>query len=143
MSDIRMGGCLCGAVRYRVTGPLRGVIYCHCSQCRKQTGHFYAATSADDDRLEIQPADELAWYAASDFAERGFCAKCGSALFWKRNDSRVTSILAGSLDEASGLSAEAHIFVADKPDYYQIEDGLPKFAHSNGGAIEEERTERS
>jgi len=56
MTTSHNGSCLCGSVRFTASGPLRGVIYCHCSQCRKQSGHYYAATSVDDDRLEIEVA---------------------------------------------------------------------------------------
>jgi hypothetical protein len=112
---------------------LRGVVYCHCSQCRKQTGHFYAATDVADADLDISGADRLTWYAASPEAKRGFCSICGSALFWKRNDSARTSILAGALELPTGLAAESHIFVADKGDYYEIGDGLPQFPGSRPG----------
>lgn len=130
MAEVHTGACLCGAVRLRTTGRLRGVVYCHCSQCRKQTGHYYAATDVTDDRLEVTGADNITWYAASDFAKRGFCRTCGSALFWKRNGSEVTSIMAGLFDSPSGLKAESHIFVADKGDYYAITDDLPQFERS-------------
>lgn len=127
----REGGCLCGAVRFRTSGRLRGVVYCHCSQCRKQSGHIYAATDIKDAELEIEGADNLTWFAASDFAKRGFCSICGSALFWKRNGADVTSVMAGVFDQPSGLVAEAHIFVADKGDYYEITDGLPQYPRSS------------
>ncbi|TKT76844.1 GFA family protein [Aquamicrobium sp. LC103] len=120
------GGCLCGAVRFRTTGKLRGIVYCHCSQCRRQTGHYYAATNVNDADLEVEGAQNLTWFAASDFAKRGFCGTCGSALFWKHNELDHTSVLAGSFDNPSGLRGERHIFVADKGDYYSIEDDLPK-----------------
>lgn len=126
MQERHEGGCLCGAVRYETRGPLRGVVYCHCSQCRRQTGHVYAATDVDDDRLTVRGGENVAWYEASDFARRGFCRRCGSALFWKHKDSAKTSIMAGGFDRPSGLKAEAHIFVADKGDYYEIADGLPQ-----------------
>lgn len=126
MQERHEGGCLCGAVRYETRGPLRGVVYCHCSQCRRQTGHVYAATDVDDDRLTVRGGENVAWYEASDFARRGFCRRCGSALFWKHKDSAKTSIMAGGFDRPSGLRAEAHIFVADKGDYYEIADGLPQ-----------------
>jgi hypothetical protein len=131
MTEIRQGGCLCGAVRFRTKGELRGVVYCHCSQCRRQTGHFYAATDVEDSRLEVEGMEKVTWYAASDFAKRGFCGTCGSALFWKRNGADVTSIMAGGFDQPSGLVAQAHIFVAGKGDYYEICDGLPQFARSS------------
>lgn len=125
------GGCLCGAVRFRTSGTLRGVIFCHCSQCRRQTGHIYAATDVKDAELDIAGADKLTWFAATDFAKRGFCSTCGSALFWKRNGADVTSVMAGSFDQPSGLVAEAHIFVADKGDYYAIGDGLAQYPRSS------------
>ncbi|MBO6636780.1 MAG: GFA family protein [Roseitalea sp.] len=124
---MKTGGCHCGAVRYTVTGPLRDVIYCHCTQCRKQTGHFVAATRAADDALDIAGADALTWYAASPDAKRGFCRHCGSLVFWKRDGSDMTSIMAGSMDRPTGLVASHHIYAADKGDYYEIADGLPVF----------------
>jgi hypothetical protein len=106
------------------------VIYCHCSQCRKQSGHFYAATNVSDDALSIEGADRLTWYAASPHAKRGFCSTCGSALFWKLNGSNETSVMAGAFELPSGLRGEAHIFVGDKADYYDIADGLPQYQRS-------------
>lgn len=131
MDSKRSGGCLCGKVRFTTSGALRGVVYCHCSQCRRQSGHFYAATNVADDRLTIEGSSNLTWYEASTSAQRGFCRFCGSGLFWKRNGSDVTSVLAGAFEQPSGLAAEMHIFVADKGDYYEIADGLPQFARSS------------
>jgi hypothetical protein len=124
---MKTGGCHCGAVRYTVTGPLRDVIYCHCTQCRKQTGHFVAATRVADETLAITGAGQLTWYAASPGARRGFCRHCGSLLLWKRDGSDMTSIMAGSMDLPTGLTASHHIFAADKGDYYELADGLPVF----------------
>jgi hypothetical protein len=130
MSDIHTGSCLCGAVRFRCAGPLRGVVYCHCSQCRKQTGHHYAATSVAEADLIVEGADHITWFSASAFARRGFCAICGSALFWKHNQSDEISVMAGAFDLPTGLRGEVHIFVADKGDYYSIDDGLAQFERS-------------
>ena len=58
MDDNHSGSCLCGAVRFKTRGPLRGVIYCHCSQCRKQSGHFYAATNVADENITIAGTDK-------------------------------------------------------------------------------------
>ncbi|EKF17934.1 GFA family protein [Nitratireductor pacificus] len=135
MSSHNDGSCLCGAVRFRTSGPLRGVVYCHCSQCRKQTGLYYAATDVRDDDLTIEGAESLTWYAASDFARRGFCKVCGSALFWKRNGADQVSIMAGAFEQPTGLAADSHIFVADKGDFYTIDDGLPQHARSSAGVI--------
>jgi hypothetical protein len=123
---LHKGGCSCGAVRFEARGDLRPVIYCHCEQCRRQSGHFVAATAIADDRLAVTGAENITWYDSSDVARRGFCRNCGSGLFWKDGRLAQTSILAGSLDLPSGLTASHHIFVAQKGDYYAIDDGLPQ-----------------
>ena len=127
MADRHEGACLCGAVRFTAHGPLRGVVYCHCSQCRKQTGHHYAATNVADRNIEIKGTGDITWYRASEKARRGFCRICGSALFWKHDELDTISVMAGAFEKPTGLKADAHIFVADKGDYYGIGDGLPQF----------------
>ena len=126
------GRCLCGRVTLVVERFHRDVVYCHCSQCRRQTGHCYAAAAALDEHLAITDDDALSWYAASGTAKRGFCRHCGSALFWKAEGSASTSVLAGCLDAPTGLVATAHIFVADKGDYHDIADGLPTYPAADG-----------
>lgn len=120
------GGCLCGQVRYEVTGPLRPIIACHCSQCRRQTGHFLASTAAARAHFALTRADGLKWYVSSPKARRGFCANCGSTLFWDGRGHDYIAIAAGTLDMPSGLKIAQHIFTADKGDYYAIDDGLPQ-----------------
>lgn len=122
MHDV-VGSCLCRAVTYRVTGPLRPVIACHCVQCRKTSGHHVAATSAPRDAVRV--SGEVSWFSSSDTARRGFCSVCGSNLFWDGPGSNL-SIFAGTLDAPTGLKLKAHIFCADKGDYYELEDGLPQ-----------------
>lgn len=121
------GGCLCGGVRYRVDGPLSDIDACHCSQCRKTTGHYFAATSCKRAALTLESDETLAWYQSSAGARRGFCSRCGASLFWERNDSGKIAILAGTLDQPTGLKMIDHIYVDDKGDYYEIADELPQF----------------
>ena len=121
----RTGGCLCEAVRFAVTGPLREVLICHCGQCRRQHGHAAAFTNAPRKRVRFLEERGLAWYRSSESAERGFCRECGSCLFWRRVGSQTLSVTAGSLDQPTGLACAAHVFTAWKGDYYEIaEDGL-------------------
>jgi len=133
MSEIRTGSCLCGRVKFTVKGAMRDVVGCHCHQCRKQSGHFYATTSANDEDLEVHGIEALKWYQSSEKARRGFCSECGSALFWKYDGEAATSILAGGIDAPTGLKLTSHIFVADKGDYYEVGDGLPQFQKSRPG----------
>src|SRR6478609_8327638 len=100
------GRCLCGAVRYEVRGPLRDVLLCHCVECRRWSGHVFAATSAQKDDLVLLASEALRWIASPESesdARRGFCAECGSSLFWDAPARETISIAAGSLDEPTGL----------------------------------------
>jgi hypothetical protein len=123
------GGCLCGAIRYTVFGPLREVVVCHCSRCRRQHGHIAAYTEAAMDDVAISEGGALTWYVA-DGRQRGFCTHCGASLFWRRTGDDRISIAAGTLDEPTGLGTESHIFVASKGDYYAIADDLPQHPES-------------
>ncbi|MGR3461754.1 MAG: GFA family protein [Roseovarius sp.] len=123
---MHQGSCLCGDVRFQIDGPMRSITACHCRQCRKQSGHLWAVTSVAKDDLRFDCDDGLTWYRASTAARRGFCNRCGSALFWKPDGEPRICITAASLDEPTGLRLEKHVFVADKGDYYDIDDGLPQ-----------------
>jgi hypothetical protein len=128
VETMHTGGCLCGGVRYEIRGKLRGVVACHCAQCRRTSGHHSAMSSAPNDRLSLTCAATLVWYRSSASAERGFCSVCGSNLFWRPDGENRTSITAGTLDTPTQIAMARHIFTAEKSDYYEIEDGLPKMA---------------
>ena len=127
MDEDQTGGCLCGKVRFTTKGPLREVIFCHCSQCRRQSGLYFAATSVPAEAISLAGADHITWFASSDFAKRGFCACCGTILFWKPNAEARYAILAGAFDTPGCLRPGSHICTAGRPEFYQINDGLPQF----------------
>jgi hypothetical protein len=122
----RAGGCLCGAVRYEVRGALRPIVMCHCTQCRRVTGHVMAATAARLADFRLLSEGGLGWYDSSAEARRGFCSHCGSTLFWQGVGRDYLSIAAGTLDDSSGLTIACHIFTADKGAYYEIADAAPQ-----------------
>jgi hypothetical protein len=124
--ETHTGGCLCGGVRYSARGALRHVIACHCSQCRRTSGHHAAMTSVPTQDLVLISSTTLAWYRSSPRAERGFCHVCGGNLFWRPDGENRTAITAGTLDLPTGLELAEHIFVDDKSDYYVLGDGLPQ-----------------
>lgn len=124
-AEIHQGSCLCGAVHWRVTGPLRSIIACHCHQCRKTSGHFAAMTSTPHDRFELIRDDGLAWYQSSAEARRGFCRTCGSSLFWQPTAEARIAIAAGTIDGPTGLAVARHIYCADKGDYYDLPADIP------------------
>ena len=130
-NDKVTGGCLCGAIRFEIEGGLREVIACHCGQCQRTHGNFATYTATARDRLVIVEQRGLAWYQSSDTARRGFCRECGASLFWDPMPKDYIAVSAGSLDQPTGLKLTKHIFVEDKPDFYEITDGLPQYKASS------------
>lgn len=120
------GKCDCGKVCFEVEDVRKTVTVCHCSQCRRTSGHLWAATRAPYDTVRFSTDDGLEWYASSEFAKRGFCKFCGSSLFYRMNDEDGIGIAAGCLDAPTDLQIAKHIFVKDKGDYYEITDGAPQ-----------------
>ncbi|MEM7279132.1 MAG: GFA family protein [Pseudomonadota bacterium] len=120
------GGCLCGQVRFKLHGKRREVVYCHCEQCRKISGHFVAATAVAPDDLDWENERGLRWFASSEDAERGFCQHCGSSLFWRPKHGGHISVMAGSIDGETGLKASEHIYLDSAGDYYELGDQLPQ-----------------
>ena len=118
------GSCLCGAVRFEVSGEVTRNSACHCTMCRKVSGHYWAAANAAPGSLKID--GPVTWYASSDIADRGFCPTCGSALFWRPSHGKHVSFALGAVDGETGLALQRHIFTADKGDYYDLTDDLPK-----------------
>ncbi len=120
------GSCLCGAVRFEVAGELKPPDACHCTQCRKVSGHYWASTDVPRKSLTIHGADSVAWFRSSEKVQRGFCSTCGSALFWDPIQQDRIGVAMGAFDSPTGTRLAIHIFVADKGDYYDIGDGLPQ-----------------
>lgn len=122
------GSCLCGAVRFEVTAGLEHNDACHCTKCRKTSGHYWASTDVPRSDVTIEGADNVTWYASSEKVRRGFCSTCGSALFFEPVHREWLAIAMGAFDTPTGVTLRKHIFVADKGDYYEIADGLPQIA---------------
>ncbi len=132
------GGCLCGGVRYRIHGQRRGIIDCHCENCRRTHGHVAAYTAANKNDLTMLSPHTLNWYHDSSVdTYRGFCSVCGGSLFWdaRKTNNRI-SIAAGSLDSGHGLKTLGHVYVAEAGEYYSIHDDLPQFPYSNDNKLE-------
>ncbi len=121
------GGCLCGAVRYQLQPPLRPVVACHCRQCRRTSGNYVSATNVPRLSFALTSSDGLKWYRSSERARRGFCRECGSSLFWSADALDTISIMTGTIDGETGLRTVAHICVADKGDYYELNPSEPQY----------------
>ena len=122
------GGCLCGKVRYEISGRLFDASHCHCSMCRRQHGAVYA-TYADFDPADFRwVAGEalVKTYEPSTDGGWCFCSECGSSLAGTENG-RVTSITLGTVEGDPGIAPESHIFVGSKASWHDIDDQLPQF----------------
>ena len=127
MTTTLQGGCLCKAIRYRITmasAELPGT-YCHCSMCRKATGGGYAA-------FVSVPRDALDWthgtvkvFRSSPVASRGFCADCGSPLFYEADGEDHVALTVGSLDDASGFRPDHHYGVESRLPWVDCGPNLP------------------
>lgn len=118
------GSCLCGQIQFETDAPAQGPSMCHCGQCRKQSGGIWASAYVPE--ADIVITGPVNWFHASAQAKRGFCARCGSFLFWKAHDEGTISFALGAVEKPTGLKIEKHIFTASKGDFYEIADGLPQ-----------------
>ena len=125
------GSCLCGGVRYEITGELVGRInYCHCSQCRKASGSSFGTTAgvnASDFRIVAGEGLVSSW-ESSPGNHRCFCSRCGSPLF-KRVESSpaILRLRLGTLDTDPGVKVERHIYVRSKAPWVEIVDDLSQY----------------
>jgi hypothetical protein len=125
------GGCLCGKVRYTVTGPFSAFHICHCSQCRRSTGSAHASnifTTAD--RLEwLSGEDQITGFIPDepDVISKSFCSYCGSLVPYISAKSGKLIIPAGSLSEDPGIRPDDNIFWGDRADWYDTVSQTPKF----------------
>jgi hypothetical protein len=129
------GSCLCGTVRFTAVGPMRPVIACHCTQCRRTSGHYWAASSVPHDRFRLTGEDGLAWFRSSPAARRGFCRRCGASLFWQPEGESTIHFAPGALDGPTGLAVGAHWFAQDGGDYYAPSGPPPPPAAGPGPAL--------
>ena len=111
------GGCHCGEVRFRATGPLREILMCHCSDCLKITGTSWGASAVHADDFSWLGDGRPRWYGSSEWAERGFCPTCGSQMFYRRRDLPLISIAPGAFDSSEMLSVSGQIYAESHPSW--------------------------
>jgi len=134
MSEHNISGqCLCGAVSFTVSGQINRVSACYCSQCRAQNGGgaFHGAEFAGE--MVFHQDDQLKWYDSSDKARRGFCAACGSSLFWQsKTNTQYFDVSLGAFTDDSLFTLDAHIFVDSKAAYQRPPNNAPHYTESTG-----------
>ncbi|MFN8222460.1 MAG: GFA family protein [Gaiellales bacterium] len=118
------GGCLCGSVRFELEPPLRNILVCHCSLCRRAGTLAGAYTAVPIERLRLLSEGGLRWYVDRNERRRGFCQECGSTLFWQAGSQSI-SISAGALDEPGELRVAEHIFTGSAALWESIPPDAP------------------
>ena len=130
MSRALYGSCLCGSLKYQISGELFMAAYCHCSMCRKSHGSAFRPRALlwSKDFQWLQSRECLADYASSPGVHRMFCSKCGSPLIAYSNQyPTIFNLALGTLDDDPGIRPEAHWHVASKASWFEITDDLPQY----------------
>ena len=129
------GACLCGAVRFEIHGPIRQIVYCHCSQCRKAQGSAFATNgivSAAEFRI-VQGEDALTRYESTPGQSKYFCQTCGSPILSK-TASRPQQV--GTIESDIQERPMAHIFATSRANWETICGDLPQYeGHEPGRDI--------
>jgi hypothetical protein len=129
------GGCLCGAVRYRIASAPFDAGWCHCRMCQLNSGSpamvFASVPSAD---YVVESGEEhVRRYPSSEKAERWFCARCGTPLLFREHGGRTHDFSVATLDRPEAVSPEFHIFYDSRIAWAEAADALPRFARSRHG----------
>ena len=111
------GHCLCGTVTVRATPVRRHVEACHCTMCRRWSGLAYLGVHCGSD-VAFEGEEHIVRYRSSEWAERGFCGRCGSSLFFHYLPKGTYGLLAGLFPDDALLQLNEEIFIDEKPDYY-------------------------
>ncbi|MGV3526927.1 MAG: GFA family protein [Candidatus Sericytochromatia bacterium] len=119
MTQVQKGSCHCGSVAFEVRDGA-GIVACHCQDCQKMHGNFFAVLVADQDKVTYLKDDTVTWYRSSDAVQRSFCSTCGSRLFKKPDEGQKIMISAGLLGRETGLKITKNIFTESKPDWYEL-----------------------
>jgi len=130
----KSGGCLCGAVRILAKNVSNKAGACHCDMCRRWAGGPFMAVDCGSD-VSFEGEENLSTYASSEWAERGFCNKCGSNLFYKLKETNQYIMAVGIFDDGESFVFDHQVFINEKPDYYNFANethnmtGAEVFAH--------------
>ena len=122
------GGCLCGAVRYRVEALASDVAdYCHCSQCRKASGAPVVAwIQVPPDRFAVTKGEARA-FRSSARAQRWFCGECGGQVYMTDDEGRSVGVTLGSLDDPSAVKPTVHGWASAQISWLCLTDDLPRY----------------
>jgi len=123
------GGCMCGAVRYEVTGESFGVAHCHCNSCRKHNGGPVGTLAGYNKDQVTFSGDERKMYESSPGVGRAFCGKCGTPLTWEGESggAYIFEFHISTFDNPDALVPTGHSFDAERIAWFDIADNLPRY----------------
>jgi hypothetical protein len=125
---VLVGGCWCGAVRYRVADAFLYASNCHCSRCRAATGSaFKPFAGIEREKLALTEGLDALLVVGDDDLNDTRCSACGSLLFSVVREGAYVHVALGTLADAPGIRPTKHIFVGSKAPWFEITDDLPQF----------------
>jgi hypothetical protein len=128
------GGCSCGAVRYEVRSALTGCGYCHCRMCQMASGAPVLIFASAPLSTYAITRGEPAKRRSSGFGERWHCADCGTPLAMRvDHEPHSIDVAIITLDDPAVVSPQFHIWTESAPDWFAIDDALPRFARARPG----------
>lgn len=113
------GECLCGAVSLHLQHDKPSMSACHCSMCRRWTGGPFMTLECHT-APRIEGIEHVSTYASSEWAERGFCSRCGTHLFYRLTQGEAYAVPAGLFAGSENWPFELQIFVDEKPGNYRF-----------------------
>ena len=135
MSDQKklVGGCLCGALRYKATGTPGLTAICHCHMCQRASGGpFMALLFMPSDTVKVTKGEPRI-YHSSPTSSRHFCGACGSPVFFERHTRALTAITVGSLDEPYDFKPQMHLCMESAMAWLDLRDDAPRHARKPEG----------
>jgi hypothetical protein len=136
MSEDVVGGCLCGAVRFEAGMPALFCAHCHCEWCRRAHGAAFVTWFGvkEEAFAIVDGEDQLRWFASTPESERGFCARCGTKIFFRSTLAPGEMHIAlACADDASALPPKAHVFWEAHAPWIELADSLPRLGRDQGG----------
>ena len=124
------GGCMCGGVRYEVTGTSFLVSHCHCQSCRKHNGAAVVTLAGYTQDQVTFSGDERKFYESSPGVKRAFCGNCGTPLTWEGDGGEVGPIVEfhiSTFDKPDDLVPTAHAFAPERISWFDVADMLPRY----------------
>ncbi|BBB27200.1 GFA family protein [Amphritea japonica] len=121
------GSCLCGNVKYTISGTVGKIVHCHCNTCQKAHGSAFSSVAAVEDKyFDISGTEHLKSFESSKGKKRYFCANCGTQIYAKRENTEHLILRLGSLDDDPRAEEKSHIWLSQKASWYRINNNLPE-----------------